>query len=243
MSRGDHPLTAAVVVIGDEILSGKVAEANLGLLIPMLRQEGVQVRRVAIIPDEVDAIAAEVADCAARHDAVITSGGIGPTHDDLTVDGVARAFSVEVVRNSELEFLIRSWWHDRLTDAALRLADVPAGSRLLAADDALLPLVVMRNVFLMPGVPHLFQRKLETLRRELGGGVPPTLRTMTIAAEETAIAAALSAVAAAFPQVKIGSYPRHRRTVWVTLEGVDAAQVSIAAKRLAELLPDTIAAR
>ncbi len=233
---GEGPRTAAAVVIGDEILSGKVAEANLGPLIAVLREEGVRLQRVAIIPDEVDAIAAEVAHCAARHDAVITSGGIGPTHDDLTVPGVARAFAVEVVRDERLESLIRTWWQDRLTDAALRLADVPAGSRLLAADDALLPLVAMRNVYLMPGVPHLFRRKLETLRRELGGGRPPAVQTMTIAAEETAIAAVLSAVAAAFPQVKIGSYPRKRCRVWVTVEGTDAGAVAEASEELARQL-------
>lgn len=230
------------MVIGDEILSGKVAETNLARLISMLRREGVHLLRAAIIADEVDAIAREVARCAELHDVVITSGGIGPTHDDLTVAGVARAFGVEVVRNRELEALIRRWWRDRLTDAALRLADVPAGSRLLPAADALLPLVAMRHVYLMPGVPRLFERKLESLSRELGGGTPPTLVSLTVAAEETAIAAALLTVAGAFPQVKIGSYPQNRHTVWVTLEGHDSSSVSEATQRLAELLPRAIVA-
>ncbi len=229
--------TAAVVVIGNEILSGKVPEANLARLIPMLREEGVELRRVALIPDDVAAIAEEVGRCAGTHDAVITSGGIGPTHDDVTVAGVARAFDVPIIRAAELERLIRQWWGERLTDAALRLADVPAGSRLLAADDALLPLVVVRNVYLMPGVPGLFERKLATLRRELGGGTPPTLQTLTLLAEETAIAATLSAVAAAFPQVSIGSYPQGRAKVWVTFEGSDGQHVAKARQRMIELLP------
>ncbi len=240
MRSGDRPLTAAIVIIGDEILSGKVAEANLGRLIPMLREEGVDLRRIAIIPDQLEAIADEVARCAEVHDVVVTSGGIGPTHDDLTVAGVARAFAVGVTRNAELERLIRHWWGKRLTDAALRLADVPEGARLLAGDDALLPLVAMRNVYLMPGVPALFERKLATLRRELGGGTPPILETLTLHAEETVVAAALSAVAAACPQVSIGSYPQHRRTVWVTFEGSDLQQVSQARRRLTELLPPGI---
>ncbi len=234
-----HPRrpTAAVVVIGDEILSGKVAEANLGILIPMLRQEGVELRRVAIIPDDLAAIAEEVGRCALAHDVVITSGGIGPTHDDLTVAGVARAFDLPVTRDAELERHIRHRWSERLTDAALRLADVPAGARLLPADDGLLPLVAVRNVYLLPGVPALFQRKLATLRRELGGGTPPALMTLTLAVEETAIAELLSAVAAAFPQVAIGSYPQGRAKVWVTFEGSDPHQVAQACHRLAELLP------
>jgi molybdenum cofactor synthesis domain-containing protein len=229
--------TAAVVVIGDEILSGKVAEANLALLIPMLRQAGVELRRVAIIPDDVAAIAEEVGRCAAAYDVVITSGGIGPTHDDVTVAGVARAFGLPVTRNAELERLVRQWWGERLTDAALRLAEVPAGARLLPADDGLLPLVAVHNVYLMPGVPALFARKLATLHCQLGGGTPPTLMTLTIAAEETAIAELLSAVAAAFPQVAIGSYPQGRAKVWVTFEGSDPHQVAQACHRLAELLP------
>ncbi len=237
MPSPPRPLTGAVVVVGDEILSGKVAEANLTQLIPMLRAEGVELRRVAILPDHLEAIAEEVARCAALHDVVITSGGIGPTHDDLTVAGVARAFQVPVVRDAELERLIRHLWGERLTDAALRLADVPAGARLLFGDDGLLPLVVMRNVYLMPGVPALFQRKLATLRRELGGGTPPALLTLTLAAEETAIAATLAAVAHAFPQVAIGSYPQGRATVWVTFEGRDVQQVAQARRRLVELLP------
>lgn len=237
---GEVPRTAAAVVIGDEILSGKVAEANLARLIPLLRETGVQLQRVAMVGDEVEAIAEEVGRLAARAHVVITSGGIGPTHDDLTVAGVARAFGVEVVRQPELEALVRRWWEGRLTEAALRLADVPAGARLLDAEDGLLPLVVMRNVYLLPGVPHLFERKLATLRRELEGGTPPALASLTVADEETAIAAALAAVAAAHPQVKIGSYPQGRRRVWVTVEGSDARAVAEATGELARQLGDRV---
>lgn len=232
--------TAAAVIIGDEILSGKVPESNLSRLIPCLRDEGVQLQRVVFVPDELLAIADEVERCAARYAAVITSGGIGPTHDDITVAGVARAFSVPVVRHPELETLVRHRWQGRLTEAALRLADVPEGAHLLYGGDNLLPLVVMRNVYLLPGVPRLFERKLETLRRELGGGAPLHLRTLTVTDEETAVAATLTAVAGAFPQVKIGSYPQGRRKVWITVEGADTRAVAEAAQRLAQELGERV---
>lgn len=233
--------TAAALVIGDEILSGKVAEANLAVLIPALRRRGVRLRRVAMVGDEVAAIAAEVAACAASHDVVITSGGIGPTHDDLTVTGVARAFGLPLVRSAELEAIVRERWGKEVNEAALRMADVPAGARLIPSEDGLLPLVVVRNVYLLPGVPSLFERKLAVLLGELGEHSPPFSLTLTVSRQETAIAATLDAVAAAFPEVKIGSYPQENRTVWITLEGDSTPRVRQAYDRLRCLLGDSSA--
>lgn len=231
--------TAAAVIIGDEILSGKVKEENLPHLIVLLREVGVPLRRVVVIPDEVEAIAEEVAHYSALDAWVVTSGGVGPTHDDCTVEGVARAFGVGVVRSPQLETMVRGFWGDRLTDAALRLADIPEGARLLYGQDRLLPLAVMRNVYLFPGVPRLFEAKLPSLRPELAGS-PLVQESLTLLADETDVAAILSRVAREQVGVKIGSYPQGRRAerrVWVTVEGRAREDVDRAMDLLLSLLP------
>jgi len=231
--------TAAAIIIGDEILSGKFRDENTPLLIDLLAELGVELQRIVVIGDDCPTIAAEVASCASRYDVVMTSGGIGPTHDDCTVRGVAAAFGLGVELHPELEAMIRGYWRGRFTPAALRMAEVPAGSRLLAGGDGLLPLIVCRNVYLFPGVPRLFSAKLPSLRRELKGTVK-VLNGLYLRSDESRIAPLLDRVVAEFPEVKIGSYPRFGETefrVWISLESVDGARVAAAVGRLLELLP------
>lgn len=233
--------TVAAIIIGDEILTGKVADANAPHLVELCRDSGASLGRMVYIGDEVATIADEVARCAAAFDVVITSGGVGPTHDDCTVDGVARAFGLEVVREPEIERLIRSFWADRITEAALRMADVPAGSRLVHGGDGLLPLVACRNVYLLPGIPELFASKLRTLRRELVGERLAAAH-LYLRSDESGIAADLRRVDGEFPDVKIGSYPRLAEPeyrLWIVLEGRDPARVDAAVDRLLTLLPPT----
>jgi len=232
--------TAAAVIIGDEILSGKVSDTNTPLVIALLREQGVELRRVAFISDDREEIAEEIRCCSDRYDAVITSGGLGPTHDDRTVEGISHAFGVAVVRSPEVEAMIRSFWSDRLTEAALRMADMPAGSRLVYGSDGLLPLVVFRNVYLLPGIPRLFSAKLPSLRSELEGQ-RPSVGQLFLRADESSVAELLTRVDDEFDTVKIGSYPRlgepdHR--LWITFEAADAAVIRRAMSRLLELLPD-----
>ncbi len=232
--------TVAGLIIGDEILTGKVRDANGPLLIDLCRDLGVCLERLVYVPDEIEVIAAEVRSCAKKFDAVITSGGVGPTHDDRTVAAVAHAFEVEVERHPELENMIRAWWGRRFTEAALRMADMPEGSRLLYGDDGLLPLVVFRNIYLIPGVPRLFKAKIGALRGEMSGR-RPTLRSVYLSSDESSVAPLLGQVANEFKAIKIGSYPRfededHR--VWVTVEAMDCGAVDTAVNRLLELLPD-----
>ena len=232
--------TVAGLIIGDEILTGKVRDANGPLLIDLCRDLGVCLERLVYIGDEIEVIATEVRSCSEQFDAVVTSGGVGPTHDDRTVAAVAHAFGVRVDRHPDLEAMIRAWWGKRFTDAALRMADMPEGSRLLYGDDGLLPLVVFRNVYLFPGVPRLFEAKLGALRGELDGR-PPTLRSIYLSSDESRVAPLLGQVADEFGEVKIGSYPRfdaedHR--VWVTVEAPACHAVDAAVDRLLELLPD-----
>ena len=140
--------TAAIVVIGDEILSGKFVEENAAYLIPALRDLGVALRRIEVVPDQLDDIAEAVRRAAERHDHVFTSGGVGPTHDDLTMAGIARAFGVEVVRHPELERLLRSFYGAKLEERNLRMAEVPAGAELVAADHPAWPVARFRNVYI-----------------------------------------------------------------------------------------------
>ena len=223
--------TAAAIIIGDEILSAKVRDANTPLLI----------ERIVIIGDDLPSIAAEVAACSKKYDIVITSGGVGPTHDDCTVQGVADAFGAGVVQHPDIAEMIRSWWGDRFTESALRMADVPEGSRLFYGDDGLLPLVVFKNVYLFPGVPRLFAAKLPSLRGELSG-TPKVVHGVYLNSDESRIAPLLSQVAEECTDVKIGSYPRfgekadHR--LWISIESVDADCVKRATDRLLDLLND-----
>src|SRR5207249_12157418 len=142
--------TAGIVLIGNEIRSGKVVDANASYLCRELRALGVDVRRICAIPDEVELIAAEVAAQSRDFDVVFTSGGVGPTHDDVTIEGVARALGVAVVRHPQLAGLLRQYYGERLNEAHLKMAEVPEGAELVGAESLRFPTIVMRNVYILP---------------------------------------------------------------------------------------------
>src|SRR5438046_2315085 len=158
------PKTAGIILIGNEILSGKTVDANAAYLCRELRELGVEVRRVVVIPDEVSLIAEEVAAFSKAFDLVFTSGGVGPTHDDVTIEGVARAMGVPVVRHPELVALLERYYRDKVTDAALRMAEIPEGAELITGNGLRFPNVAMRNVYVLPGVPEIFRRKFDAMR-------------------------------------------------------------------------------
>ena len=231
--------TAAVVIIGNEILSGKVQDTNTPRLIAMLREAGVSLRRVVVIGDQVETISAEVLASAEAHDHVFTSGGVGPTHDDLTMAGLAHAFDVPVVSHPVLEQMVRAHWGERVNSAALKLAEVPQGATVQCAQDGHLPAICFHNIFILPGVPQIFAAKLKAIRPLLTG-LRPALKSVFLSVDESSVAAQLSQVVQRFPTVEIGSYPRlddpdHR--VRVTLEGPDPKLVDQAVEALLALLP------
>lgn len=222
--------TAGIVIIGDEILSGKFVEENAAFLIGELRALGVELRRITVIPDDLDDIAATVRDASARFDHVFTSGGVGPTHDDVTIAAIARAFDTTVARHAELEAKVRGYWKDRLAPANLRLADIPSGSELVYGKDAVWPVVCYRNVYILPGVPTLFRRKFVDIRDRFRA-CPATAARLYVDLDEGELAPHLDATVAAHPTVKIGSYPRFSERdfrVLVTFEGADPAEVAAA---------------
>jgi len=213
--------TAAAIIIGNEILTGKFADENGPFLVERLRTLGVDLLRVVTLADDRDAIAREVAHCSQHFDVVFTSGGVGPTHDDVTLESVAQAFGVPAVPAQPLVDILAA---AGLTDPhALRMATVPEGTDLLWEADATYPVLRMRNVYVLPGVPPLFRAKFELVAYRFAGEQVHTARLFTDE-RETAIAARLSDAQDAHPDVDIGSYPRFGEGPWrviVTLESRD----------------------
>ena len=231
--------TAAAVIIGNEILSGKVDDLNTPSLIEMLKGAGVTLLRVVVIADDREAISRDVRACAETHDHVFTSGGVGPTHDDLTMASIAHGFDVPLVRHPDLERLIKTHWRGRINEAAMKLADVPEGATVLMGPDKLWPAVCFRNVFILAGIPKIFTAKLEAIRPHLRG-TPSVVRSVYLSSDESSVASLLTRAVNEFPEVQIGSYPRmddadHR--VRVTVESTDTSAVDRALARLVELLP------
>lgn len=217
--------TAAIVIIGNEILTGKFPDENAPFLIGRLRALGCDLGRVVVIPDVPGVIAAEVRACSEAFDHVFTTGGVGPTHDDLTMPSVAQAFGVPVWRHPELEALLRDRMGAACNEAALRMADVPQGAELWWDGPVRFPLVVMRNVAIFPGVPALLKLKFDAVAHRFQG-VPVQTRRVWTFRTEPEIADALTEAAERWPGVDIGSYPRFERTpheVLLTMESRDPA--------------------
>jgi len=200
--------TAAALIVGNELLSGKVQDANLVELARLLRVQGVVLARAVFVSDEVEVIAREINALRSSVDVVFTSGGVGPTHDDVTIESVARAFEVDVVHDEVLSELLRTHYGARLTEVHLRMAKVPRGARLLGAPDARWPLTVMGNVFILPGVPEIFRAKLDTVRAHVRGSRPFATRAAYLATEEAELTPLLDRVVTRHPDVEIGSYPK-----------------------------------
>jgi len=233
---------AGIVIIGNEILSGKFADENARFLIGELRTLGVELGRIAVIPDVIDDIAETVPRHAARFDAVFTSGGVGPTHDDVTMEGIARGFGTRVVRHPELERLVRDYYKDRMTDSHLRLAEVPEGTELAYGEDPVWPTICYRNVYILPGVPSLFRRKFLAIRERFRSRPFHTGRVYVMADEAT-IAPDLDRVVAAHPAVAFGSYPRFDESdyrVLLTVESQDPDEAGSATRALTAALGSVV---
>lgn len=216
--------TAAVVIIGDEILTGKFADENGPYLISRFRSLGTDLKRVVTIGDDPDIIGAEVSACAAAHDHVITTGGVGPTHDDRTLEGVARGFGLPLEVRGELVALLEQYGLP-LTETNLRMATLPQGAMVTVLPGSGFPLVQVRNVWVFPGVPRLMQAKFEQIAHRFAARQVRCVR-LYVDEPETEIAARLMEAAARHPVVAIGSYPRFGEgnyQVIVTLESRDEA--------------------
>jgi molybdenum cofactor synthesis domain-containing protein len=205
--------TAALVVIGDEILSGRTQDKNVGQLATWLNDHGIRLAEVRIVPDDSGRIGEAVNALRASHDYLFTTGGIGPTHDDITVDAIAAAFGVPVIVHPEARRILEDYYRDRpggLTEARMRMARTPEGAELLKNPSSGAPGIRMGNVYILAGVPGIAASMLEALTGKLEGGRPVVSVTVGARAPESDVADLLRETEEAHPGVAIGSYPFFR---------------------------------
>lgn len=233
--------TAGILIIGNEILSGKVQDENAPYLLRELRVQGVDVLRVLTIPDEVDLIASEVRALSGLFDYVLTSGGVGPTHDDVTMEGVAKGLGRRLLRDERMRALLENALRGRETNEShLKMTELPEGSELIETPDLWFPLVQVENVFVFPGIPGLLRAKFEGSRERFEGS-PVFLRHVYVTSMETDVALDLQHLLDAFPELMLGSYPQvgqdGYRTL-LTLESRDESYLNRAVDALLARIPE-----
>ncbi len=234
--QGSPTVTAALVVIGEEILSGRTSDLNIAYIAAYLTRVGISLREVRVVADVEAEIVAAVNELRPRFSYVFTTGGIGPTHDDVTTDAIAKAFAVEVVVDPEAVAAMRRRFSDaELTPARLRMARIPKGAALI--DNALsrAPGFMLENVIVMAGVPRIMQVMLDAVAPRLAKGRPMLSRSVRIDVPEGDVASGLAGLQSAHPQVQIGSYPffeNKRLGTYIVLRGVDADMLAAAENAL-----------
>lgn len=232
--------TAAMLVIGDEILSGRTRDANMFYLARELTAHGVDLIQVRIVSDDADAIKSAVQALSDTHDHVFTSGGIGPTHDDITADCIAAAFGVGIDVRADARALLEAHYEQsglELNAARLRMARIPDGAILIDNPVSTAPGFTLGNVHVMAGVPSVFKAMVASILPNITGGAPLLSRSLRILRGEGDIAGPLADLAAAYPGLSIGCYPFHTDGVYganVVVRGDDQALVDAAMTRLAE---------
>ncbi len=235
--------TAALLVIGNEILSGKVKDTNSPFLAVELRKLGVDLERILTIPDVIDIIADETRAMSKTYDFVFTSGGIGPTHDDLTMDAIAQAFDRPIVLNQSMVDRMTRHSSRPVNDAMRKMAMIPEGAEVIDVGGLWFPVIVVENVHVFPGIPELFEKKFHSIRDRFSG-VPFQLRKFYVRENESEIADILNELLKTFPALMLGSYPRINEVdyrVLLTLESRDPAYLERACETLrAQLPPATI---
>ena len=239
MTERSNTTSAAMIVIGNEILSGKVADSNSHFLARELRSAGVELVRVIVIPDVVETVSATVAEYSRAYDLVFTSGGVGPTHDDVTIAAVADAFGCDVVVHPKLREAIESAVGDKPAEPYLKMAEVPDGSQLVETGSDTFPTVLIENVYVLPGIPEIFEAKVMALR-DVFRSQPYHLRQILVSASETRIAPYLNATLTEYPELMLGSYPKLSHPdyrVRLTLESKDEAYLEEALDDLISRIP------
>jgi len=231
--------TAGIIIIGNEILSGKVQDANSPYLCRELRFLGVELCRIITIPDKLEVIAQHVREYSDAYTWVFTSGGIGPTHDDVTIDSVAAAFGCEIVSSPRLEALVRSFYGGDTNEAHLRMARMPEGGELIDTPPLRTPLLLVENVFVFPGVPELLKNRFSLLKSRFQSD-PIHLRQIYLGTNEGQIADVLNETLEVFPELMLGSYPalwNKDYKVRLTLESRSESYLADASAYLQARLP------
>ena len=237
--NGERVFTAAVVVIGNEVLSGRIQDANVHFLANAFRSLGIRLREARVVPDVPEAIIEAVNELRARHDYVMTTGGIGPTHDDITAECVARAFGVALERNAEAASILEAYYGDDINEARMRMANVPAGATLLENPVSRAPGFQIGNVFVLPGVPRIMQAMFDGFKHRLVGGRAVLSRTVTAFIPESYAAKGLAEIQERHPEAEIGSYPHFRQRRFGTslvVRSTDAASLAAATEEVIALV-------
>ncbi len=220
---------AAILVIGNEILSGRTQDANVAYLGKELAARGITLSEVRIVRDDQPAIVAALDALRTSHTYVFTSGGIGPTHDDITSAAIARAFGVPLERNPEAVRRLQSRYGDgELNAARLKMAEIPVGAQLVDNPVSQAPGFRMANVFVMAGVPSILRAMFEGIRHTLAEGPPHLSRSVTLAVREGDLAEGLTRIQDRHPEVEVGSYPSFtegRSLVTIVARGTDAGRL------------------
>ena len=233
-----EPVTAALVVIGDEILSGRTKDVNIGATADFCTELGIELREVRVVSDVEDDIVAAVNAVRARYTYVFTTGGIGPTHDDITADAIAKAFAVALPINAEARAMMEERWKQsgtEVNEARLRMARIPEGASLIANSVSAAPGFRIGNVHVMAGVPKIMLAMLEAIRPTLRGGDKIKSITIRCRVGEGTIGGPLGQIQQEFPDVKMGSYPQMGQTFVMTelvLRSSDEARLAEAADRV-----------
>ena len=236
--------TAAMLVIGDEILSGRTQDRNTAYLAGRLTESAIDLTEVRVVPDDHDRIVAAVRALSGAWDHVFTSGGIGPTHDDITADAIAAAFGVPIGVRDDARALLERYYRQNdipLTDARLRMARIPEGATLIDNPVSVAPGFTLGNVHVLAGVPAVFQAMVESVLPRLSGGRPLLSRTLRIDRPEGEIAGPLADLAARHPEVAIGSYPfilDGRFGANIVLRCADAERLESAVRDLQQTFPE-----
>ncbi len=234
--------TAAMLVIGDEILSGRTRDANMYHLAGKLAESGIDLNEVRIVSDDHHAIVAAVRALAGAYDHVFTSGGIGPTHDDITADAIADAFGATIDVRDDARAILQAHYDTTGTEmnaARLRMARIPAGAVLIENPVSAAPGFSLGNVHVMAGVPEVFNAMVAGLLPLLAGGAPLTSRSLRVFRGEGDIAAPLAALAGEYDDLSIGCYPFRKDGVFgaqIVIRGADGARVDAAAAALSDRL-------
>lgn len=234
--------TAAIVVIGDEILNGRTADKNINYLASQFYDRGIKLAEARVIGDDEGLIIETVRMLAEKYDMVFTSGGIGPTHDDITTVTIAKAFGVKVIRHPEANQRLID--HYKGTDldyntARQKMADIPEGAELIDNPISAAPGYILQNVYVLPGVPSILQAMIENMGDQLPGGIKAHRLTVQTEVGEGTLAAGLAQVEADHPGVSIGSYPWFKPGAYGTalvVSGLDEAMVKKAAEALVGLV-------
>jgi len=233
-------VTGCVLIIGNEILSGRTQDENLGFLARGLTEAGIRLREARVIPDVAETIVAAVNDVRRRFDYVFTTGGIGPTHDDITAQCMADAFGVKLILHPDAKRLLETHYPPgQLNAARLRMAMVPEGAVLLPNPISRAPGFQIGNVFVLPGVPSIMQGIFEQLKYRLAGGDKVLSRSLSCRLGEGTLATELAGLQDRYPDVEIGSYPYFRRGdfgVTLVLRGTKRARLAAATEELKGLI-------